>query len=185
MKTLIEMQEEVREWAVSKNWRGPHAPGRSFQEDRALLHSEISEALEAYRLDALERWYVMPGSGLEDGVKIFLNKGSFNYDGFKPEGVGSEFADTFIRLLDDAAELGLQVRVKVPHKWTVSTTFGEDIDMLHNYASNLGMWQSSFDMFADALRSVCVKWDVDLFEEFEAKMAYNHTRENRHGGKLL
>lgn len=107
------MQEEVFRLNSSKGW---------FDEDRsvgdmvALLHSEVSEVLEAYRTfkfqDATER---IPNADLD-----------------KPEGVGAEMADCLIRLLDMAK-----------------------------------------------------RWDVDLAAEFTRKMAYNWTREYRHGGRHL
>jgi NTP pyrophosphatase (non-canonical NTP hydrolase) len=107
------MQEEVFRLNNSKGW---------FDEDRsvgdmvALLHSEVSEILEAYRSwkfqDATER---IPNGHLD-----------------KPEGVGAEMADCLIRLLDMAK-----------------------------------------------------RWDIDLSAEFTRKMAYNWTREYRHGGKTL
>lgn len=107
------MQEEVFRLNTSKGW---------FDEDRsvgdmvALLHSEVSEVLEAYRTfkfqDATER---IPNADLD-----------------KPEGVGAEMADCLIRLLDMAK-----------------------------------------------------RWDVDLAAEFTRKMAYNWTREYRHGGRHL
>lgn len=74
--TLAEMGAEIYEWTVRKGWE-PH-PTRTFGDEIALLHSEASEALEAYRT-----W------GLDDPTK----------EGEKPEGVASEFADVLIRLL--------------------------------------------------------------------------------------
>jgi len=106
---LEEMAEEVYAWAVSKGWEPD--PDRRFSEEVALLHSECSEALEAYR-----DW------GFEDRTA----------DGGKPEGVGSEFADILIRLL--------------------------------HYSKVNG---------------------IDLQAEYYRKMAYNHTRSYRHGGRAL
>lgn len=105
------MQEEVFRLNRSKGW---------FDEDRsvgdmvALLHSEVSEVLEAYR-----------AFNFQDATNI-------SGLGNKPEGVGAEMADCLIRLLDMAK-----------------------------------------------------RWDIDLPSEFTRKMAYNWTREYRHGGKTL
>jgi hypothetical protein len=49
----------IRAWAISKEWRGPNAETqRTTGDDMALITSEVSEALEAYRLcaDPLKYW---------------------------------------------------------------------------------------------------------------------------------
>jgi NTP pyrophosphatase (non-canonical NTP hydrolase) len=75
-KSLRVMADEVTAWAVSKGWEPD--PNRTFGDECALIHSEVSEALEAYR-----DWK-FDDSTIEGG---------------KPEGVASEFADILIRLL--------------------------------------------------------------------------------------
>lgn len=72
---LFVLEDKVREINEKNGW---FEKDRTFGEDIALLHSEVSEALEAYRDGD---W----GSTREDG---------------KPEGVDSELADVLIRLLD-------------------------------------------------------------------------------------
>jgi NTP pyrophosphatase (non-canonical NTP hydrolase) len=75
MKSLTEMQGEVFELNQEKGW---YETERSFGDECALLHSEVSEAFEAYR-ERLNTSYVLDG---------------------KPEGMPSELADILIRLLD-------------------------------------------------------------------------------------
>lgn len=106
-KSLEEMQDEVFEVNNANGWFDKE---RTFGDDMSLLHSEVSEAFEAFRDGDM-------GSTREDG---------------KPEGVDSELADILVRLLD-----------------------------------------------------TCRRYNIDLEEAFDRKMAYNRTRGYRHGGKQV
>ena len=75
-KTIAEMMAQVVAFLHNKGWEPDNT--RTFGDEIALLHSELSEALEAYR-----DWQYDPK--IED-------------DG-KPQGVQYEFADVFVRLL--------------------------------------------------------------------------------------
>lgn len=75
-KSLSEMADQVFAWCQRKGWEPDTT--RTFGDECALIHSEVTEALEAFR------------SWKFDDATI---------DGGKPEGVASEFADILIRLL--------------------------------------------------------------------------------------
>lgn len=102
-KSLKAMQEEIRAVNIEKGWRGPDVHEVSFGEAMALLHSEVSEALDAYRV-----------YGLEDKTG--------SHAGAKPEGVGSEFADVLIRLLDDCDLFGIDIEAEYERKLAFNRT---------------------------------------------------------------
>lgn len=69
-------------WQVSED-HGFHDSGRTFAEAIALVHSELSEALEAHRKGEPYVWM----------------------NGDKPDGVGVELADAIIRIFDLHCEI--------------------------------------------------------------------------------
>ena len=82
-EALKTLQARIHETAVSKGWWDEE---RNTGEILCLIHSEVSEALEAYRdpkHDITEIWTELDGNGV-----------------VKPEGFTVELADVLIRILD-------------------------------------------------------------------------------------
>jgi NTP pyrophosphatase (non-canonical NTP hydrolase) len=109
MKTITELSKEIYETAKSKGWYD-NGGGQNVGERIALVHSELSEALEADRngrhtqkgeLEVTQEWLNMDG----DYESMF--KVSFQQrikDTFE-----DEIADTVIRCLDMAAHMGFDL----------------------------------------------------------------------------
>jgi NTP pyrophosphatase (non-canonical NTP hydrolase) len=96
--TLNELANECHDAAVAKGW---YEQPRCFAELIALCHSELSEALEAYR----DRPH--PSLLWFDETK-----------GDKPGGVPAELADTLIRVLDLCGFYGIDIERAVELKRT-------------------------------------------------------------------
>lgn len=86
------LARRIYAWATSKGfWEDPF----NFGEKIALMHSELSEALEAHRKNILESDHIPPFTAVEE-----------------------EMADTIIRILDLAGYLGLDLDGAIKAKMT-------------------------------------------------------------------
>jgi len=83
---------------------------RTFGDDVALLHTEVSEMFEAYR-----------DNGYADMTDLVL-PGDTHLP--KPEGVGSEAADILVRLLDTCHRRGISLAWEFERKLQFNSTRG-------------------------------------------------------------
>lgn len=102
--TVPEIMLLAHETAKLKGWW--ENMDRNVPEQLALMHSEISEALEAYRDPMLD-------FAVED-IQYWSDDGSVYYKqnkegSFKPEGFGIELADLVIRVCDTCQRYGIDL----------------------------------------------------------------------------
>lgn len=103
MKTMREWAKEIHENAVAHGW---WEEDRTISEICALIHSELSEALEEARA-ARPMMYVMD----EYNGEYIQNPKYFGAK--KPEGIAVELADAVIRMLDWMAYCGQEYRLDI------------------------------------------------------------------------
>lgn len=107
MNDLEIMQAQVKQVNEDNGW---FDSSRTFGDDMALLHSEVSEAFEEFRID---------GSCRDRTLST-----SYPHTIPKPEGVGSELADILIRLLDTAERYGIDLTYEFGRKIHYNKTRG-------------------------------------------------------------
>lgn len=114
--TINTLVKAAHENAVDKGW---YEEPRTFGEVIALMHSELSEALEDHRNGHgfREIWYEFK---LEDGSVKSL---PYNLDGEgKPCGIPTELADTVIRIFDACGHLGIDLEAAIHEKMAYNAT---------------------------------------------------------------
>ncbi len=194
---IRDLQKEAHAIAKDHGWWDEE---RTFGDLIALVHSELSEALEWYR----EGEHVQPMReespqyGLDDPV----------HGKYKPVGVPSELADVVIRVADMAEwyeldldeareedeefEEGQQAYLEYRLSGNLDS-FGNWIAAIHEDVADAGYHQRTRNdnlgslLFAviDLVECMAAHYGINLDAAIEAKMGYNRTRSYRHGGKAL
>ena len=182
LKTL---QKEAHAIAKDHGWWDEE---RTFGDLIALVHSELSEALEAYRIYGLEKFY-----SVDDDFIV-----PDDYEGLgrkKLEGVASELADVVIRVADMAEFLEKDLATPLEELGTRDTSqnwsrvlkgFGDWIALCSLFlydALREGWVNPDRDHWVPALAASvrCVQdmaahYGIDLDAAIEAKKEYNKSR---------
>lgn len=126
-KQFNEWAKEIHENAVAHGWWDEE---RSFPEVIALIHSELSEALEEYRDGKAPLYFAdnkCKGSGgkcVPDAADECPNDpikcGAFERG--KPEGIAVELADAIIRILDYCGYAGIDIEEAIALKHEYNKT---------------------------------------------------------------
>ena len=178
---LAELQKEAHAIAKDHGWWDEP---RTFGDLIALVHSELSEALEAYR--EYGHFDLM-----FESFNQFQGRSVSRTPGGKPIGVASELADVVIRVADMAEwyEWALKIETDIwPLYSPVSSSFGGWIAELHHrvslaYDNPDKIWRLS--RVVTLVQKMAAHYGIDLDAAIEAKMEHNRTRSYRHGGKAL
>lgn len=126
MTALSELGAEIQDNAIAKGFKA-RGEKRNFGEIIALIHSELSEALEEFRDGRAmnEIYYHCPAHG-DVGINVKLSADIAYCEKCtqvcKPEGIPIEFADAIIRILDSCAENSINIDVAVQWKMAYNTT---------------------------------------------------------------
>lgn len=109
--TLVKVQEDSFENSKAHGfWDKPDTID-TVPAKLALIHAEVSEALEEFRKGNMELYYEEFGGGFDAHI---LSK--------KPEGFGIELADVVIRVADLASHLGIDLTEMVAIKTAYNLT---------------------------------------------------------------
>ena len=209
---LKQLQVAAHQIACAHGW---HDTERTFGDCIALVHSELSEALEAYRLvKSCQPYYEWRWDNGYEPVSSWCVEGDVprrvveDIDNGKPQGVAYELADVVIRVadmaewfkidlaksLEEAEDLGEAKQAYLEYRLSGNLdSFGEWIAAVHEDVGNAGYHQRDRgDNLGSHLVSViwmvqemAAHYGIDLDAAIEAKMEHNRTRSYRHGGKAL
>lgn len=203
MKTMREWAKEIHENAVAHGW---WEEDRTISEICALIHSELSEALEEARA-ARPMMYVMD----EYNGEYIQNPKYFGAK--KPEGIAVELADAVIRVLDWMVYCGQKYRLdyveeqgeRIAAGYARSETEPEELPefvaYLHDMVSVIHMRLMDINKVrwsgrkkkrlreamaaAGSVVFLVNRWlrmqGIQLKEVMEIKHRYNKTRPYKHG----
>ena len=201
---LTDLQKEAHAIAQDQGWYDTES---TFGEFIALIHSELSGALEAYRERGFDIW-VEPRVAEKDPRPPAWERAAFTHDLFsKPCGVASDLAGVVIRVADMAEHYGWhlgaladgvkQLFQQEPSRLVGLDIFGYWLTKCHGALSMAFSMMELDDpyhkegagcvmaKFVVMIEHMGIHYGIDLDAAINAKMEYYRTRGYRHGGKAL
>jgi hypothetical protein len=210
---LNNLRDTSYEIAKSKGWHDEDTARATFGDRCALMSSELTEALEEYRVSrAPTEIYFVGKDSAEYSPVAKEELLAMARDGMKPEGIPIELADVCIRIGDAAGRYGLDLERVVKAQLELE---GDDIASLELDTEECEEWsfgdwlmeahktityawvertsdgrpsdESSVELIrcVMVIRSMAAKYGMDLDAAIEIKHAFNRTRPFRHGGKKI
>lgn len=118
---MNELAKAIKEWAETKGWDSKVNNPTDFGEKIALMHSELSEALEEFRAGrkcSEIYFHNLDTEKKHDDTYNFEQNPTQN----KPEGIPIELADCIIRILHFCAcndiDIDEAIDIKMKYNWT-------------------------------------------------------------------
>ena len=181
---INELQTDAHALAVA---RGEWDPEPTFGDVIALVHSELSQAFEAYRT-----WELEPHVRCWNGARYDYHPANQicppNHTGTKSQGVSVELADVMIRVADMAEHYGVDFASLDDYPAVKSRgTFGEWIAALHQIVSRALYWRESVELApgsweqclryaATGVESMAAHYGIDLDAAVAQRLGYYRMR---------
>lgn len=192
VENIEQIKKEIHKNSIAHGW---WTEPRPFGEICALIHSELSEALEEYR-NMRPCVYIVKSEEIKA-----ISPEQYQLNGEKPEGIAVELADAVIRILDYMDEMVLDYLPDADEIYKdIPLNFGEFIALCHSditdaynrsrmgegkyYEKIIGI-SAALSVCISRIDAFCESCGLDLSQVIALKHEYNKTRPYRHGGKLI
>lgn len=177
---FIALCKEAHQIAVDHGW---WEQDRSELEIMALIHSEVSEAVEECRKGRPSVYWFGWSAGMFDTPREQKIISGFK-DGVKPEGELIELADVCIRIFDWIGNISVS-RIEIERQKYNQSAPSAIVKPIEFYGA-LHRWLENIELgfIVGKIEQWCAARGWNLEEAITRKMEYNRTRPTRHGGKL-
>ena len=198
MKNIVEKAKQVHQDNVDKGFWDGKTPESRTVECLALIHGEVSEALEAHRKNRwanLEQFKIDQKSWKDN----FINHFKTSFENHIKDTVEDELADTAIRVLDligalDMNELVIDIFNGKHETEFHNVEFSYIVNELHNeivfLSDRLEIRRDSgkdkeviyaFDTLISMFYGIGKYYNIDLEKHIDLKLEYNKLRAYKHG----